>query len=218
MKKLLGLIILLLVGVLLLFLAFSKPITAPKLTNNPSMDVIVTQREPLLSFFNAENGLFKQTYILQIDKVPTFNSPSLVEYRDIPEETKYISSKLIEAKDRLEDDQVYYWRVKGIDLIRRESPWAQSRFILNTEADDAFMNLVRIPVVDVQVSSGVNPKNIVDIDDPGQVTFWQSNPPGASVQWVQFDLGTIQEIFKNLDAFKPPRAGWMVEGFCLAEK
>jgi len=210
MKNIFGFLILSLLAVLIFFIAFSKPITPPKLTNNPSLDVIVTQRQPLFSFFNAENGLFKRTYVLQIDKVATFNSPSLVEYRNIPEETQYITSKRIEEKDRLEDNQIYYWRVKAVDSIRRESPWAQSRFFLNTEADDAFMNLVRIPVVDVQVSSGQNPKNIVDIDDPGQVTFWQSNPPGASVQWVKFDLGKIQEISRIWILSNPTNPdGWL---------
>jgi GMP synthase-like glutamine amidotransferase len=51
------------------------------------------------------------------------------------------------------------------------------------------MNLVRIPVKGVQTSTGYNAKNIVDLDDPGQATFWQSTPPGDPNQWVVFDLG-----------------------------
>ncbi|MDD5155509.1 MAG: discoidin domain-containing protein [Candidatus Omnitrophica bacterium] len=32
------------------------------------------------------------------------------------------------------------------------------------------------------------------MDDPGQVSFWQSTPPGAPAQWVKFDLGKETQI------------------------
>jgi GMP synthase-like glutamine amidotransferase len=175
-------------------------LTAPKLTNNPSLDVIVTNPRPLLSFFNSSGGTGKRIYTIQIDRVPTFDSKYLIEYTSVPEETQYItgkrdiSRKLVEEKDALDDKTRYYWRVRASDASGKKSLWVQSRFYLDTEADDSFMHMVRIPVADVEVSSGQNPKNIVDLDDPGQVTFWRSTPPGAERQWVKFDLGEVQKV------------------------
>ena len=57
------------------------PLTAPKLTNNPTLDVIVTNSRPFLTFYNASGGSGKRTYIIQIDKSPTFDSQALVEYK-----------------------------------------------------------------------------------------------------------------------------------------
>jgi GMP synthase-like glutamine amidotransferase len=56
------------------------------------------------------------------------------------------------------------------------------------------MKLMRIPIREIKVSSGVNPKNINDWDDPGQVSFWQSTPPGSSTQWIIFDLGESKTV------------------------
>jgi len=57
-----------------------ESLTAPKLTNNPSLDVITTNKRPLLSIFNASGGTGKRTYIFQIDAAPDFASKSLIEY------------------------------------------------------------------------------------------------------------------------------------------
>ena len=163
--------------------------TEPGLTNNPGFDVIVTNKRPLLSFFNAAGGEGKRTYKIQIDKVPTFDSPYLIEYENIPEENQYVTGKLVETD--LDDNILYYWRAKAVDEKLNEGEWEDSRFFLDTSSDDAFMNLTRIPIESIEVSSGYNKKNIIDIDDPGQMTFWQSTPPGDSVQWVEFDTGKI---------------------------
>ncbi|GAF90335.1 unnamed protein product, partial [marine sediment metagenome] len=88
----------------------AEPLTAPNLTNNPSLDVIATNTRPLLSIFNASGGTGKRTYIFQIDTVPEFNSESLVEYKDIPETNKYITEKQIEKKNALSDKTRHYWR------------------------------------------------------------------------------------------------------------
>lgn len=170
------------------------PLTAPSLTNNPYRDIIATNLLPLLSFFNAKGGRGKRTYEIQIDTVPTFDNKTLIEYKNVPEESQYISSKLIEEKDRLADKTRYYWRVRAVDSAGNAGPWDSSRFYLDTAADDSFMNLVRIPVKEATVSSGENPKNIYDLDDPGQTTIWRSTPPGSDTQWVMFDLGTKWQI------------------------
>lgn len=181
----------------LLFSACSvppQPLTAPKLTNNPSLDIIATNRRPLLSFFNAKGGYGARTYTIQLDTVSTFDSENIIEYKEVPEENQYISSKLVDEKDALKDGSRYYWRVRAVDSSGRQGPWAQSRFYIDTKADDAFMKLVRIPVKDLEVSGSFNKKNIIDLDDPGQVSFWQSTPPGSDIQWVKFDLGKNWEV------------------------
>jgi len=176
------------------------PLTAPKLTNNPSWDIIATNNRPLFSFFNASGGTGKRIYTVQIDTSPKFDSEALITYESVPEQTQYItgkkdiSHKLLEEKDTLSDKTRYHWRVRAVDEAGNEGPWATSRFYLDTQADDSFMGLVRVPVAGVKVSSGENPKNITDLDDPGQVTFWRGTPPGSETQWVEFDLGRIWDI------------------------
>ena len=190
--------------------AESPALSAPRLTNNPSRDVIVTNTRPLLSFFNATGGIGERTYTIQIDEVPAFDSESLLEYPDIPEETEYVTGKLVEPYDALQDKTRYYWRARATDSAGNQGPWDQSRFYLDTEADDEFMGMVRVPVREVIVSGGGNPKNIVDLDDPGQVTFWQSTPPGEPVQWVQFDLGKTWEVTRVWMLSNPcGQEGWL---------
>lgn len=170
-----------------------ESLTAPDLTNNPSLDIIATNTQPLLSIFNTKGGAGKRTYIFQIDKSPTFDSDSLIEYTNIPEINKYITEKRIEEKDRLDDKTTYYWRACAVDAKGKKGPRAQTRFFVDTTSDDSFMNLIRVLVENVTVSSGQNPKNIIDLDDPGQSTFWLSSPPGDPTQWVMFDLGRTQK-------------------------
>jgi len=169
-------------------------LTAPGLTNNPTWDIIATNRQPLLSFFNAKGGIGQRTYIIQLDTAETFNSNNFIQYTKVPEASKYISAKLVDKNNLLLDNTRYYWRVRAVDSAGNLGPWGRSRFYVNTKSDDEFMGLVRIPVKGVEVPSGDNLKNISDIDDPGQVSFWQSTPPGEPAQWVKFDLGQETQV------------------------
>lgn len=159
----------------------------PRLTNNPSWDVIVTEKTPLLSFFNAPGGPKKRHYELQLDTVKTFDSPDLISYTDIPQNGALVSDKKIDADHALKDNARYYWRVRTV-TDAGVSDWTVSRFYVNTASDDQFMDMVRVPIKTVDVSGGYNAKNIIDYDDPGLVTFWQSPPPGEKHPWVMFDL------------------------------
>lgn len=197
----------------------SRELTAPSLTNNPSLDVIVTNPRPLFSFFNASGGEGNRTYDIQIDTRPSFDSKDLIEYKGVKESNQYItnkrdvSHKLLEEKHSLDKKTRYYWRVRALDSKGNTSSWASSRFFFEPEADDAFMGLVRVPAVRVEVSSGVNAKNIIDLDDPGQVTFWQSTPPGDEHQWVKFDLGKEKKVSRIWMLSNPSgsKDGWLTE-------
>jgi len=163
-------------------------IIPPKLTNNPSWDVVVTETTPLLSFFNAQGGPNERWYEIQIDTAKTFDSLSIISYPRVPQNGDYVSDIKINSDHALQDNTQYYWRVRTVTPFGT-SPWTVSRFYVNTSSDDHFMNMMRIPIHTVDVSGGYNAKNIIDYDDPGLVTFWQSPPPGEKHPWVMFDLG-----------------------------
>lgn len=164
-------------------------IIPPKLTNNPSWDVILTETTPLISFFNAKGGERKKTYDLEIDHSRNFNSKNLLKFTDLAENGKLVSDIKIDQTHALTDNTQYYWRVRAKTPSGNRSDWAVSRFYVDTESDKKFMDLVRAKIKKIEVSGGYNAKNIIDWDDPGLVTFWQSPPPGDKLQWVKFDLG-----------------------------
>lgn len=187
-------------------------LTAPKLTNNPYYDIVATNRQPLLSFFNSSGGEGEIIYTIQLSKDSLFKEGSVLEYKDVPEHNKYITSKLIEEKDLFDDKTRYYWRVKAKDEEGNESPWAESMFYVDTESDDLFMNLVRINIQDVEVSSGEDAKNIMDLSDNGLQTYWASTPPGDSVQWVKFNLGKTQTVSRIYMLSNPSaNEGWLID-------
>lgn len=166
----------------------SHTITPPKLTNNPSWDVIVTELTPLLSFFNSQGGYATCEYEMQLDTKKTFDSPDLMVFEHVSKNGTFVSDKKIDADHALLDKKQYYWRVRTI-VDNEKSDWAVSRFYVDTASDDHGIDMVRVPIEHIEVSEGYNAKNIIDYDDPGLVTFWQSPPPGEKHPWVLFDLG-----------------------------
>ena len=204
------------VVVLFLFLTISSygqesvEITPPGLTTNPSLDITATNTRPLLSFFRSKGGVGARVYTIQLDTTDQFNSKDLIEYKDVPEENEFLASKQVEKP--LKDKTRYYWRAKAIDIQGNESHWSQSRFNLNTEYNKNFMNLVRLPVQSIEVSTGQDPKNIDDLNDPGQITYWQAAPPGPVPNWVKFDLGMAKDLSRiwmlsNINTDN----GWLVD-------
>lgn len=198
----------------------SLPLTGPKLNNNPSFDVIVTNPYPLFSFYNAKGGKGKRTYEMQIDTTHLFDSDDLIEYKNVPEYNRYISDSyditgVLHEKTRKPFTKKgrYFWRVRAVDEEGTVGPWVISRFFFDPEADNSFMNMTRIPVEDIQVSSGYNKKNIIDLDDPGQETFWQSTPPGDPHQWVVFDFGRTREVARIWMLSNPDGPGGWLKDF-----
>lgn len=172
-------------------LALAQP-PAPSLDNNPSLDVILTNRRPLLTFNNPD-GAERHVYDIELDTDPWFDPPA-VTYAGVAPLDEQITTRRVAPGDALEDDTTYFWRVRTVTPEGETSAWVRSRFHVDTGADDHFMDLVRVPVVDVEVSSGTAPENIVDINDFGSQTYWQSTPPGADRQWVRLDLGAVTPV------------------------
>lgn len=185
-------------------------ILPPTLTNNPSYDCILTQDTPLLSFFSSPSNIQNKQYEIQIDKQPHFQSKDKIIYI-FSENNKLVSSKKIKSEDRLKDLQQYFWRVRTISHDKK-SVWANSRFYVDTKADKKFTNLMRVPIKKVTSSDGFNVNNIIDYDDPGQLSFWQSPPPWEKEHEITFEFSKekyIQRIWLLSNPDVSSRDGWL---------
>jgi len=182
----------------------------PELKNNPSWDVIMTELTPLLSFTNAKGGSKKRHYEVEIDTSKNFNSANKIIFSGVAEGDEFVTEVKISEEKQLKDKTQYWWRARTLGSTGAKSDWAISRFFVDIASDDHFMNLVRAKVKNVEVSAGYNSKNIVDYDDPGLVTFWQSPPPEGYDHWVKFDLGESTTISRIWILSNPTDAdGWL---------
>lgn len=192
-------------------------IIPPRLTNNPSFDVICTNNQPLLTFFNARCGIGPLMYTIQIASDKQF-ADIIAEYSNVKAKSDLITSKLLEENDRLSNDQqYYYWRVKAIDSLGNESRWSSSRFYLDTKSDDHFMNLIRVKVDDVKVSNGANAENIIDLTDIGNTTHWEPPPPYKTIPWVEFTFSKPTEISRIWMLSNPnSKEGWLTNFYWMS--
>ncbi len=150
-------------------------------------------------------------YEIQVDRDSNFSSQALQSF-SVDQQPKGVTAVQIDADHALTDKKVWHWRVRAIDATGQAGPWAHSRFRVDTTSDDAFAALVRAEVKAVAASSGADPENLVDYSDQGLSTQWRAAPPGAPVQWVNFDLGaqrTVSRIWM-LAQFGAPD-GWPVD-------
>lgn len=167
----------------------AAPLTAPRM-NNPSLDITATNPRPLLSVYNASGGEGPRTYDFELSSDPAFPPGKTQQYLNIPETTPYITEVRVSEQNALKGGR-WHLRVRARDA-GREGPWAVTRFFLDTVNTRHFCGLRRRPVQAVMASSGQYAGNITDWDDPGQLTYWLSAPPGpgGKSEWVVFDLGT----------------------------
>ncbi|EFL51208.1 glutamine amidotransferase class-I [Solidesulfovibrio fructosivorans JJ]] len=185
------------------------PISAPRLTTNPNFDVVVTRVAPVLSFKNATGGQGKRVYEIQLARDKAF-AVGRLDYT-LPENPEGVSALAISEQKPLADGTRWYWRVRATDEKGAHGPWAVSRFSVDTASDKAFMDLTRAVPVSVKVSSGSDPKNLIDYTDQGLSTQWRAAPPGPDRAWVELDLGrrrTISRIWMLADSGS--RDGWPV--------
>ena len=166
-------------------------ILPPKLTNNPSYDSVMTELNPYLSFFNSESQ-GEKTYQIEISENKDFNLQDKIKY-EIKQSSQYITEQKINEQDALSDKKQYYWRVRTL-IGEKKSNWATSRFFVNMDSSKKAMNLSRISVKKVISSDGYNAGNIIDYDDPGLLSFWQSPPPWEDKHNIIFDFGSIRQV------------------------
>ncbi|MBC8203406.1 MAG: discoidin domain-containing protein [Planctomycetes bacterium] len=167
-------------------LLFVLTVPHPTFNNNPQLDVVCTNTQPILSVGNPE-GVEQYTITYELSRERSFQEV-LLRYEGITQQNPHISEKQIEVEDAL-DDGTYYWRAKTVTEAG-ESDWNTTRFYVDVENSQTFSGYLRAEVLDITVSGGQDAKNIIDWNDQGQVTYWNSEPAGANHQsWVMFDMG-----------------------------
>lgn len=77
-----------------------------------------------------------------------------------------------------------------------------------------FSGYLRAPVAQISVSGGEDAKNIIDWNDQGQITYWNSEPRGVGVKfsWVVLDMGQptpVSRIWMLSTRQTSLAAGWL---------
>ncbi|MDA3800257.1 MAG: discoidin domain-containing protein [Kiritimatiellae bacterium] len=161
----------------------------PSLNNNPQFDMVLTNRKPILSANNPTYDPATFTLEFELSTNPTFPADKTISYSDIKCESRGISELQVKDGDEL-DDGTYYWRARTVMQDGTKSEWVQTRFYVDVKNSRTFSGFLRASVKDIFVSSGEDAKNIIDWNDQGQITFWNSAPPaGEPFSWVMLDMG-----------------------------
>ena len=189
-------------------------VPAPTFNNNPQLDMILTNRRPILSVGNPDGMLKPYTLAFEISTDPGFSPDKTIAYTGIEQQNPYISEKQVEPQHEL-DDGTYYWRARTVDNQGNSSDWVQTRFHVDVKNSRTFSGFLRTPVQDVSVSSGQDPKNIIDWNDQGQITYWNNSPPAAGepFSWVVLDMGKPTPVtrFWMLSTRQTTlAAGWLI--------
>ncbi|HDM77712.1 MAG TPA: calcium-binding protein, partial [Deltaproteobacteria bacterium] len=107
----------------------------------PEAGTEVTEQEVDLVVGNAtDEDNDPLDYYFELDKVPTFDSSDLIQSGAIPEQAE----ETIWHVSNLEDNCVYYWRVKASDGSS-ESYWSYGSFRVNTKNDNPLVPVVKNP-------------------------------------------------------------------------
>jgi len=187
-------------------------VPAPSLDNNPQFDMILTNPRPILSANNPAGMEGKYTLTFQISADPQFPEGQTIDYSGI-EPDQHLSMKQIEKDDAL-DDGTYYWRARTVDSEGSPSEWTKIRFHVDVKRSRSYSGYRRAPVKEVTVSGGQDPKNIVDWNDQGQITYWNSEPraAGDEFSWVVLDLGKptpVSRFWMLFTRSTTPAPGWL---------
>ncbi len=185
---------------------------SPRQNNNPQWDMVLTNPRPVMTFSVSGHDP-KWQYELQIASDEKFRNV-VAHYKNVRQLNPYFAQVRVKPENKLKDGR-YYWRVRTLNK-KAASPWAVSRFVMDYQGSRTFSGFLRVPVKTVEVSSGENPKNIIDWDDQGQLTFWNNSPLGVGEKnsWVVLDLGkkTALSRFWMLSTRSiTPAAGWLVD-------
>jgi anthranilate/para-aminobenzoate synthase component II len=151
--------------------------------------MILTNQRPILSVGNPAGVQVSYSLDYELSSDPDFPEDNTLKYTEIEQTNKYISEFRVMPGDELEDG-TYYWRARTHTADGDTSAWVKTRFYLDVENSRTFSGFLRAPVNDIKVSSGQDPKNIIDWNDQGQITYWNSTPSsGEPFSWVMLDMG-----------------------------
>jgi anthranilate/para-aminobenzoate synthase component II len=188
-------------------------VPAPTFSNSPQLDMIVTNSRPILSVGNPVGMVTPYTLTFEISSDPQFPKDKTILYKDIAQQNPHISEKQVEPQHELSDG-TYYWRAKTVDRQGNFSDWIKTLFHVDVKNSRTFSGFLRAPVHDVSVSSGEDPKNIIDWSDQGQITYWNNSPraAGEPFSWVVLDMGKKMPVtrFWMLSTRQTTRTpGWL---------
>lgn len=151
---------------------------APTFSNSPQLDMILTNSRPILSVGNPVGMVTPYTLTFEISGDPQFPKDKTILYKDITQQNPHISEKQVEPRHEL-NDGTYYWRAKTVGHQGNFSDWIKTRFHVDVKNSRTVSGFLRALVQDVSVSSGEDPKNIIDWSDQGQITYWNNSPRAA---------------------------------------
>ena len=188
-------------------------ISPPAFDNNPQLDMVLTNRRPILSVGNPDGMLKPYTLTFEISSDPEFPLGRTIRYEGIKQQSRYITEKQVEPEDELKDG-TYYWRARTVDAEDDFSDWIQTRFTVDVTNSRSFSGFLRAPVLRISASSGEAPENMIDWSDLGQATYWNNAPraAGETYSWVMLDMGKPTPVtrFWMLSTRQTSRApGWL---------
>lgn len=149
--------------------------TAPGIPDlvSPAYDATIAQRAVDIQVTKVQDPDGDDVkYYFQIDKVNTFDSASLVESEAVEVSESYENVSWVAPGDPdvpLDDNTMYYWRVRVEDANLASSDWSQSRFFINTVNDAPTVPTIANPGNESWVDTitpilEVNPSTDVDRD------------------------------------------------------
>ena len=151
-------------------------------------------------------------YYFQLDKVNTFDSPSLIESDAIePKESAENIEWIVPSQvpgEMLDDNTMYYWRVRVEDSNQASSNWAQSKFFVNTVNDTPTVPTIANPgdqswVEDITPRLEVNTSTDLD-NDPITYEF------EVKSAILDYETGTLMAI-TQIESAETSEVFWEVE-------
>jgi len=174
--------------------------------------MVLTNHRPVLSVGNPEGMNVPYTLDYEISSDPGFPAENTISYTGITRENNYISEIQVKPGDTLADG-TYYWRARTVTSGGITSKWVNTRFYMDVKNSRTFSGFLRAPVQDILVSGGEDRKNIIDWNDQGQITYWNSVPPsGEPFSWVVLDMGKptpVARFWMLSTRSTTPAAGWL---------
>ena len=177
--------------------------TAPSI-NSPQNGEEVDSLEPTLEVNNSTDAnLDTLTYFFEIDKIDTFNSPSLEKSPEVTEGagdiTSWVPSELV-------DNTTYYWRVRAYDGAAY-SQWTTGSFFVNLSNDPPTTPTINNPGDNSEVTTltptlVVNPSTDLNLDQisydfelysDANLSDLATSTTGAETSW-QVDVSLVDSV------------------------